>query len=334
MTGSPGATRRLDGWRVLVPRGGEWGERVAAMLTAEGARAVVVPLIAFAPPDDLGALDAAVGRLAEGTYDWLAVTSGTTVTALAERVRAVFGPDGRLADLLGTTRVAAVGPGTARVLGEHGVTAELLPSGERSGAGLVAEMGPLVRAHLGRAADGAAAADDPGTVRGPHVLVPHSDLAEPTVVGGLREAGWAVDEVVAYRTVPGPPPDDDVVAAWLSGAIGAVLLSSASTVRNLVDLLGAPSSTVVVCCIGSRTEAAARRLGLRVDVRPTDASGVELVEALATHVAARGPDGAPHGRDPDGHQAPAPPPTPGGPRTDAQPGPLRPTPTPDHRSAL
>lgn len=262
--------RRLPGWRVLVPRGGDWGARVAALLAAEGADPVVVPLIAFVPPEDVGALDAAVGRLAAGEYDWLAVTSGTTVTALAERVPAVLGAGARLTDLLAGTAVAAVGPGTARVLGEHGVAADLQPSGERSGAGLVAEMGPL-----------AASADD--APARPRVLVPHSDLAEPTVVDGLRTAGWAVDEVVAYRTVPGPRPGDDVVAAWRSGGIGAVLLSSASTVRNLVDLLGAPPSSVVVCCIGSRTEAAARRLGLRVDVRPANASAEELVEALAAH---------------------------------------------------
>lgn len=273
--------RRLPGWRVLVPRGGDWGARVAALLAAEGADPVVVPLIAFVPPEDVGALDTAVGRLAAGEYDWLAVTSGTTVTALAERVPAVLGAGARLTDLLAGTAVAAVGPGTARVLGEHGVTADLQPSGERSGAGLVAEMEPL----------GA----PPGAAAGPRVLVPHSDLAEPTVVDGLRAAGWAVDEVVAYRTVPGPPPGDDVVAAWRSGTVGAALLSSASTVRNLVDLLGAPPSSVVVCCIGSRTEAAARRLGLRVDVRPANASAEELVEALAAHVvptpagSARGP---------------------------------------------
>jgi uroporphyrinogen-III synthase len=304
-------TRRLEGRRVLVPRGGDWGRRVAALLAAEGADAVVVPLIAFAPPDDVAALDAAVGRLRAGAYDWLAVTSRTTVTALAERIPAVLGAGAGLADLLAGTPVAAVGPGTARVLQEHGVDADLLPSGERSGAGLVEEL--------------VARGRRPGGGGGRRVLVPHSDLAEPTVVDGLRSAGWVVDEVVAYRTVPGPPPGDDVVAAWRSGAIGAVLLSSASTARNLVDLLGAPPPSVVVCCIGSRTAAAARTLGLRVDVRPANASGEELVEALAAHAARGRPD------DP-GPASPAPAtsaraPAPSGP-------PPRPTVSPDHRSSL
>ncbi|WP_225752646.1 uroporphyrinogen-III synthase [Actinotalea sp. Marseille-Q4924] len=259
------AAGRLPGWRVLVPHGGDWGDRVGALLAAEGAEAVVVPLIVFAPPEDVGALDSAVERLAGGGYDWTTVTSGTTVTALAERVRALHGPQARLADGLGDTRVAAVGPGTARVLADHGVVPDLLPTGERSAAGLVAAMTALPD-------DGAR-----------HVLVPRSDLAEPTVVEGLRAAGWAVDDVVAYRTAPGPPPDDDVRTAWRSGAVDAVLLSSASTARNLVDLLGPPPSSVVVCCIGSRTTAAARALGLRVDVVPRAASAEELVDALAAH---------------------------------------------------
>ncbi|WP_034221218.1 uroporphyrinogen-III synthase, partial [Actinotalea ferrariae] len=143
----------------------------------------------------------------------------------------------------------------------------LLPSGERSAAGLVAAM------------------TEPSVAGGARrVLVPRSDLAEPTVVDGLRAAGWGVDDVVAYRTVPGPAPDDAVRTAWRSGAVHAVLLSSASTVRNLVDLLGPPPSSVVVCCIGTRTTAAARDLGLRVDVVPAAASAEELVDALASSV--------------------------------------------------
>lgn len=283
---------RLAEWRVLVPHGGDWGDRVTSLLVAEGAQAVVVPLITFAPPEEVTALDAAVGRLADRTYDWVTVTSGTTVTALADRVAALLGPEARLADALAGTRVAAVGPGTARVLAAHGVTPDLLPSGERSAAGLVAEMTAL-----------------PGSAA--RVLVPRSDLAEPTVVDGLRAAGWAVDDVVAYRTVPGPPPDDEVRAAWASGTIHAVLLSSASTARNLVDLLGAPPSSVVVCCIGSRTSAAARGLGLRVDVVPDAASAEELVAALAAAAPdTAGPDTAPpdpdHAGTPDRTTAPHP----------------------------
>ena len=47
----------LAGWRVLVPRGGPWGDGVAATLRSQGATPVVAPLINFAPANDAVTLD-------------------------------------------------------------------------------------------------------------------------------------------------------------------------------------------------------------------------------------------------------------------------------------
>lgn len=270
----------LAGWRVLVPHGGDWGRRVEALLADQGAEAVVVPLIEFAPPHDVVALDDALRRAVTGAYAWVVVTSGTTVTALAGRVPAVLrdaaspgGPGAAatsgLAEVLAATRIAAVGPGTARALERHGLTADLVPSGERSARGLVADFPAPPR---------------PGGA-GARVLVPRSDLAEPTVVDGLRAAGWEVDDVVAYRTVAGPVPGDALRAEVRDGAVDAVLLSSASTATHLVELVGTPPPATVVCCIGPRTEAAARSLGLEVHVVPPAASAEDMVAALARHAA-------------------------------------------------
>jgi uroporphyrinogen-III synthase len=278
--------RALDGWRVLVPHGGDWGDRVSGLLAAHGAEAVVVPLIEFAPPADVQPLDDALRRLSEGEYDWVTVTSGTTVTALAGRASGIVEPDHpaaatpatALRAFLSRSRVAAVGPGTARVLQQHGITPDLVPTGERSARGLVAEFPPPP---LGGGTDPSAV----GTATG-RVLVPHSDLAEPTVVDGLRTAGWDVDDVIAYRTVSGPQPSAELREDVRAGVFGAVLLSSASTATNLVELVGAPPPPTLVCCIGPRTEKAARDLGLDVHVMPAKASAEDLVDALARHVEA------------------------------------------------
>ena len=73
------AAKPLKGWRVLVPRGGPWGDSVAATLRAQGAVPVIAPLINFAPSTDQDTLEAAlagtgfavaVGHgLAQGTHD-------------------------------------------------------------------------------------------------------------------------------------------------------------------------------------------------------------------------------------------------------------------------
>ena len=65
----------LEGWRVLVPRGGSWGEGIAASLRAEGAVPVVAPLINFAPVSDAALLAQSIADLEAGMFDWLTITS-------------------------------------------------------------------------------------------------------------------------------------------------------------------------------------------------------------------------------------------------------------------
>src|SRR5690606_21042472 len=89
----------------------------------------IAPLIAFVGVTDTGALDDALRRLAGGAYDWLAVTSATTVDALGDA----------LGTLPPTTRVAAVGPATAAALQAHGVDVQLMPGHDHSAVGLLAE---------------------------------------------------------------------------------------------------------------------------------------------------------------------------------------------------
>ncbi|MET0296272.1 MAG: uroporphyrinogen-III synthase, partial [Microbacterium sp.] len=54
------ADKPLAGWRVLVPRGGPWGDGVAATLRRQGAIPVIAPLINFAPTNDQATLDEAL----------------------------------------------------------------------------------------------------------------------------------------------------------------------------------------------------------------------------------------------------------------------------------
>jgi uroporphyrinogen-III synthase len=276
----------LLGRRVLVPRGGQWGERVARLLAAHGGRADVVPVIAFAPPEDVAPLDAALERLRAGTYDWVTVTSATTVDALAARCplggqggdEQAGNGQGGLSDAVGRTPVAAVGPGTARALERHGVVPALLPAGERSARGLAESMPP------------------PGEDARP-VLVPHSDLADATLADALRAAGWRVEEVVAYRTVRATAPPPQVRERMAAGGYDAVLLTSGSTVAGVLELVGTPPPATLVCCIGPRTEQAAREAGLTVHVRPTDASAEDLVDALVDHLTSS-PDSPPRPLEP------------------------------------
>src|SRR5829696_4886568 len=129
MTGAIGLPyhdgKPLAGWRVLVPRGGPWGDGVAAALRARGATPVVAPMINFAPTDDQPALEAALAKLAAGEFDWLTVTSATTVDVLSSYGAVI--PE--------TTKVAAVGETTAAALVAAGYHADIVPSEDNAASG-------------------------------------------------------------------------------------------------------------------------------------------------------------------------------------------------------
>lgn len=255
-------TGPLEGLRVLVPRPASGSADAEAALRAAGAEPVVVPLVRTEAVDDPTVLDSALSDLRAGRYAWLAVTSAAAVGALVGRA---LESAEALGDVVGRTKVAAVGPATARALATVGVTADLVGT---SGARALADAWPR-----------------PETA-GARVLFTRGDLAGPELVDGLRAGGWAVDDVVAYRTVPAGPAPDDVVGAWRDGSIAAALLTSPSTARALAARLGPPPSGTLLACIGPTTADAARDAGLPVAVVAPERTMTALVGALAEVVAA------------------------------------------------
>ena len=166
---------------------------------------------------------------------------------------------------------------------------------------LVASWGPAILGHaypevVAAVQDAAArglsfGASTPAEEGSPasRVLVPRGNLAAPTLATGLRARGWSVDEIVAYRTVPGPAPDDVTRADWTEGRIGAVVLTSGSSARNLVELLGPPPHGTLVVCLGPSTADVAARIGLDVATVATEQTPTGLVAALVDALAATHP---------------------------------------------
>lgn len=255
----------LSGLQVLVPREPPGPDPLVIALSAAGARPVVVPLIQTVPPFDPTELDDALLALEVGYYGWVAVTSAAAVPVLVDRAEET---GHTLPELLAGVRVAAVGGSTARALRDAGVPVDLVPVGRSSALTLLAAWPP--------------AGDEP--VR---VLLPLGDLAAPTLADGLTAHGWPVDVVVTYRTVPGPAPEPDMRDAYAAGAVDAVLLTSGSTARNLLTMLGAPPAGTLVCCVGESTAEQARRIGLTVDAVAEDQTPGGLVAALVRAATAR-----------------------------------------------
>ncbi|TQS39845.1 uroporphyrinogen-III synthase [Cryptosporangium phraense] len=256
-------SRPLYGWKVLVPRTKEQAGAMSAQLRGWGAIPEEVPTIAVEPPRTPAQMERAIKGLVTGRYEWVIFTSTNAVKAVWEKF-AEFGLDARA---FAGVKIACVGDATAAAVEAFGVKAELLPSGEQSSDGLLADFPPYDEVL------------DPID----RILLPRADIATETLAAGLIERGWEVDDVTAYRTVRAAPPPAPIRDAIKSGGFDAVLFTSSSTVRNLVGIAGKPHARTVVACIGPKTADTARELGLRVDVQPETANVPSLVESLAEY---------------------------------------------------
>jgi uroporphyrinogen III methyltransferase / synthase len=256
--------RPLHGRRVVVTRARAQASGLAATLRELGAEVVELPAIRIEPRIDTEEVRRAVERI--GDYSLVCVTSPNGAHLLFEALDAA-GLDARA---LGRAKpqhmdegeagaiVAAIGPGTARALKEHGVSADIVP--ERFvGEALVEALSEV-------------------DVEGGRVLVARAAEARDVLPDALRERGAEVDVVALYETVREEPSAEAIEAA--QGA-DYVTFTSSSTVRNLTEALGErfPANARVVS-IGPVTSDAVRAAGLEVHVEAERHDVDGLVAAL------------------------------------------------------
>jgi uroporphyrinogen III methyltransferase/synthase len=239
--------RPLHGVSVAVTRARAEASALAARLRELGAAVVEAPAIRTRP------LDAALPDL--GAYDLVCVTSPNGAHELFERL-ASAGLDARA--LAGRT-VAAIGPGTARALKEHGIVPDVVPS-RAVAEGLV---DALADARVRRA------------------LVVRAREGRDVLPDALRERGADVDVLALYETVAEPLDEETARAA--AGA-DYVTFTSASTVRFFLASAGALDGPRVLS-IGPATSAALRQAGLEPDVEADPHTPDGLVAALIADAA-------------------------------------------------
>jgi uroporphyrinogen III methyltransferase/synthase len=230
------------------------------LLREAGLEAVSVPTVSIAPANDEGI--ARLGRELDGA-DWLVVTSANGVPPIVEALAEV-----PLAD---SVRVAAVGPATAAALDRSGIRVDTMPSDYLT----------------------VAIADVLGDVRGARILLARADSASADLHDALIERGAAVTEVTAYRTVEGPLSSRGALRDALERGLDAVLFTSGSTVRGLLELMPAGLLGRVTClpaiCIGPVTSKAARRAGFAVVAEAAEHTAGGLARATAAYFAPEEP---------------------------------------------
>ncbi|MFZ5898635.1 MAG: uroporphyrinogen-III C-methyltransferase [Bacillota bacterium] len=250
--------RPLFGKRILVTRAREQASALSEALSELGAEPCEFPTIVIAPPADWGPLDTAIAQA--GTFDWIIFTSVNGVKYFFKRL-SELGKDIR--ELYGV-KLAAIGPQTRAALEGFGLRVDFVPEAFRAEA-IARGLKELLK-------------------KDQRVLLPRTDIAPKALNEALAEVGARVTEVTAYRTLAVDDNAGEVRRLLEEGRVHAVTLTSSSTAKNLVRLLGedAPSllSGVVVASIGPVTSATARELGLRVDVEAFEHTIPGLVREL------------------------------------------------------
>ncbi|MDH4103490.1 MAG: uroporphyrinogen-III synthase [Thermoleophilia bacterium] len=239
------AEKPLAGKRIVVTR--PESRPLADALKGLGAEVSIVPLIEIRPVEDSRALDAAVAELA--TYDWVVFTSVNGVAAVGERLSGV-----------GEARVAAVGPVTADSVRTLGVEPSFVAA--RASEDIAAGLGSLDEAR---------------------VLLPQADIADPRLADELREGGATVDTVVAYRTIQLEPTLWGVLPLRIAHAI---VLASGSAVRSLATIAGSLEGlgdTTLLVCIGPKTAAVAREVGLPIGLVADETTADGIIRTLVSH---------------------------------------------------
>ena len=258
----------LRGKRVVVTRALDQSRELLRALEEKGAVPVVLPMVAFAPSDNLAELDEALRQMSR--FDWVFVTSQNALRALQERCQAIHA-DIRVT--MGGVRVAAVGPATAEALKSAGIEVAYSAT-KHQGVSLAQELST--------------------EVRGKSVLLPRSDHANPELVQQLKSLGAAVKEVVAYKTVL---PDDSALSqtrAALQQKVDAILFFSPSAVHHLQDILGSEkvlelSGRAIFAAIGPVTAKALRAAGVERILLAGDTTVASIVIALQRHFSAPRP---------------------------------------------
>jgi uroporphyrinogen III methyltransferase / synthase len=236
--------RPLSGVSVAVTRARAQASGLASRLRVLGADVAEAPAIRISP------LDNPLPDLR--SYDLVCLTSPNGVRLLFERM-ADTGLDARV---LSGARIAAIGPGTAATLRNHGVIADIVP--ER----FVAEG--LVEALAG--------------IPVKHALVARAAEARDVLPDALRERGAEVDVMALYETVAESLSDAQLDAV---GRADYVTFTSSSTVRFLFEAIdGRVQLNARLVSIGPVTSDALRAHGHEPDVEAVSHDIDGVIDAL------------------------------------------------------
>lgn len=263
--------RALAGVRVVITRAMEQAQEVAGRLRDLGAIPLMLPAVSFAPPQDFGPLDAAIGALSG--FDWLFFTSVNAVKYFAERC----GERGVKPEALRASShapmVAAVGPATSKAATAAGFRVDY-GAEEFRGMALARELS--------------------SRLAGKKILLPRSNRASEDLPAALRASGAQVTDVIAYRTIDAVNEEEaaEALQALRTRNADVIAFFSPSGFRSVSEHVGsADLAAVAIAAIGPVTAEAIREAGYSVAIEARESTASGVIAALVEYFGSKASQG-------------------------------------------
>ena len=199
--------RPLFGKRIVVTRSRDQAAGLANPLSELGAEVLELPTIRIEAPSRRQDLVEALLEL--NSYDWLIFTSPNGVTSFFEYFFRQFHD---MRDI-GGSRIAAVGPATAKKLKDLHLQVDLMP--DTATASSIAE-----------------AFKDFESIENLKICLLRAEVANTELPAALEALGAIVDDIACYRTVPETEDLTGAGAKLLESGADWITFTSASTVEH------------------------------------------------------------------------------------------------------
>ncbi len=244
----------LSGRTILLTRPREPSEPLGAMFREAGASVVHQPTVEIRPLRSYAKVDAVWQEIAE--FDWLVFASGNGVRYFLPRC-----PEYRTA--LQTTRLLAIGPGTAAALRSFGLESAIVPV-EHTAEGVVESLLPEVRS-------------------GRRVLIVRASRGREIMRERLAAAARderAVREVAAYENIDVETPDPKITALLRQNRIDWTSCTSSAIAASLIRMFGPLLHGTKLLSIGPITSRTIREHGFKVAAECPEASLAAMFETV------------------------------------------------------
>lgn len=231
-------SKPLTGISILVTRPAHQAEGFAAKIRLAGGNPVLFPVLEIVDIGDQRPLLDLVARLDE--FDLAIFISPNAVNKAMSVIQAKR-------SLPPTLKVAAVGQGTTKALGNFGIDEVIVPALRFDSEALL-EMTELQR------------------VQGKRVVIFRGDSGRELLGDSLLKRGAMLEYAECYRRIR---PDTDIgplLRAGARGEINAITITSSEGLRNLFDMVGEPGQLwfkkIPLFASHERIAQIARKLGL------------------------------------------------------------------------